>query len=247
MVEYMVSILGSKLLRLGHKLHCIHLFHLCLKNNNLFQVTFTHPEGRIHALTLTDLICDTAVVFFSSWTPHFDAKAPHADESLDHPFWVQIVDLCQLLWEEYFLILIGEHIGEVISIDNSEAYRYKLFGPRIRLLVKELHRLPQRVLIPRLDGKGTVKYNLEYSGLPHQCGRCRAHDHLVRNCPKKGPPVRQKNVSNRNKITKQRSEQIKKSEWETPADKGEGLIMLTDCQPCERGHKHFSYSQRYAR
>ena len=94
-------------------------------------------SGRIH-----DLICDTAAIFFSSWRPHFDSKAQNAEESLDHPVWVQIVDLCQVLREESFLKIIGEQIGQVISIDNSEAYRSKLFGPRIRLLVGELHRLP---------------------------------------------------------------------------------------------------------
>ena len=53
------------------------------------------------------------------------------------------------------------------------------------LLVQDLHRLPQAVVIPRLDGERTVEYTLEYSGLPNQCGRCQGHDHLVRNCPKK--------------------------------------------------------------
>ena len=99
--------------------------------------------------------------------------------------WVQIVDMCQVLREEAFLKIIGEQIGQVISIDNYEAYRAKLFGPRIRLLVRDLHKLPQFVVIPRLDGVGTVEYSLEFSGLPKQCGRCRAHDHQVRNCPKK--------------------------------------------------------------
>ena len=165
---------------------------LSLKSNNLFEVTFAHPEGRIHALTQADLVCDTATIFFSSWRPHFDSKAPQAEESLDHPVWVQIVDLCQVLREESFLQLIGEQLGQVISIDNSEAYRAKLFGPRIRLLVRDLHRLPQTVVIPRLDGEGTVEYKLEFSGLPKQCGRCRAHDHLVRNCPKRPTPALKK-------------------------------------------------------
>ena len=160
---------------------------LSLKTNNLFEVTFSHPEGRIHALTQTDLVCDAAPIFFSSWKPHFDSTAPQAEESLDHPVWVQIVDLCQVLREDFFLRIIGEQIGQVISIDNSEAYRAKLFGPRIRLLVRDLHQLPQTVVIPRLDGDGTVEYQLEFSGLPKQCGRCRAHDHLVKNCPKKTP------------------------------------------------------------
>ena len=165
---------------------------LSLKSNNLFEVTFAQPEGRIHALTQADLVCDTAAISFSSWRPHFDSTSPQAEESLDHPVWVQIVNLCQVLREDFFLKIIGEQIGHVILIDNSEAYRAKLFGPRIRLLVRNLHQLPQTVVIPRLDGEGTVEYQLEFSGLPKQCGRCRALDHLVRNCPKKAPPVRQK-------------------------------------------------------
>ena len=194
---------------------------LSLKTNNLFEVTFTHPEGRIHALTQADLICDTAAIFFSSWRPHFDAKASQAEESLDHPVWVQIVDLCQVLREESFLRIVGEQIGQVISIDNSEGYRSKLFGPRIRLLVKELNRLPQTVVLPRLDREGTVEYSLEYSGLPHQCGRCRAHDHLVRNCPKKAPPVRKKEVFDAKIVESRRGGKIKKPEGVTSAEKGD--------------------------
>ena len=193
---------------------------LSLKTNNLFEVTFTHPEGRFHALTQADLFCDTAAIFFSSWRPHFDAKASQAEESLDHPVWVQIVDLCQVLREESFLRIVGEQIGQVISIDNSEGYRSKLFGPRIRLLVKELNRLPQTVVLPRLDREGTVEYSLEFSGLPHQCGRCRSHDHLVRNCPRKAPPVRKKEVSDA-KIVESRSDKIKKPEGESPVDQGD--------------------------
>ena len=199
---------------------------LSLKTNNLFEVTFTHSEGRIHALTQADIICNTAAIFFSSWRPHFDATASQSEESLDHPVWVQIVDLCQVLREENFLRIVGEQIGQVISIDNSEGYRSKLFGPRIRLLVKELNQLPQTVVLPRLDREGTVEYNLEYSGLPHQCGRCRAHDHMVRNCPKKAPPVRKKEVIN-TKITEQRRGQIKKSEEGILADQGAGKITST--------------------
>ena len=158
---------------------------LSLKSNNVFEVTFEQPEGRIHALNQADLTCESAAIFFSSWRPHFDAKTPHAEDSLDHPVWVQIVDLCQVLREESFLHIIGEHIGQVISIDNSEAYKAKLFGPRIRLLVRDLNNLPHTVVIPRLDNEGTVEYALEFSGLPNQCGRCRSREHQVRNCPKK--------------------------------------------------------------
>ena len=158
---------------------------LSLKANNVFEVTFSSPEGRTHALNQADLTCESASIFFSSWRPHFDAKKPQDTDSLDYPVWVQLVDLCQVLRNEAFLQTTSEQIGQVISIDSSDAYKAKLFGLRIRLLVRDLHTLPQVVVVPQLDGDGTVEYALEFSGLPHQCGRCRSRDHQVRHCPRK--------------------------------------------------------------
>lgn len=129
---------------------------LSLKSNNLFEVTFEHAEGRLHALKQTDLTCEAATIFFSSWRPHFDSRTPQARDNLDYPVWVQIVNLCQILREDTFLRTIGEQLGQIISIDNSDAYKAKLCGPRIRLLVQDLNNLPQTVVIPRLDGEGVV-------------------------------------------------------------------------------------------
>ena len=96
----------------------------------------------MHALTQADLTCEAANTTFSSWQPDFDAKTPQDHDQLDYPIWLQVVDLCQIMREESFLRTIGEHIGQVIAIDNSEGYRAKLFGPRIRILVKDLNNLP---------------------------------------------------------------------------------------------------------
>ena len=161
------------------------LTFLSLKANNLFELTFSDLEGRIHALTQMELTCDSANISFSSWRPHFDSKTPEAEDQLDFPVWVQIVDLCQILREDNFLRTVGDQIGQVIAIDNSDAYRAKLFGPRIRILIRDIQTLPHTVVLPRLDGEGSVEYTLEYSGLPHQCGRCRSRDHQVRHCPRK--------------------------------------------------------------
>lgn len=70
---------------------------LSLKTKNLFEVTFIAHEGRTHALTQNDLTCETALISFSSWGPHFDSKRLQVEDSLDFPIWVQIVDLCQFL------------------------------------------------------------------------------------------------------------------------------------------------------
>lgn len=143
---------------------------LLLQENNIFEVTFETPGGRIHALNQADLLCETAAIFFSSWRPHFDARAPRDTEKLDHPVWMQVANMCQVLRGDTFLHTIGENIGQVISIDNSEAYKAKLFGPRIRLLVKDIDNLPHTVVLPKLDGEGKIEYALEFSGLPNQCG-----------------------------------------------------------------------------
>jgi hypothetical protein len=158
---------------------------LSILANNVFEVTFEQPEGRIYALNQADLMCESATIFFSSWRPHFDASTSLDRETLDYPVWMQVVNLCQILRDEEFLRTIGDQIGQVISIDNSETYRAKLFGPRIRLLVRDLDNLPHTAVLPRLDGEGTIEYALEFSGLPNQCGRCRSRDHQVRFCPKK--------------------------------------------------------------
>lgn len=158
---------------------------LSLQANNVFEVTFDRPEGRIHALNQADLTCESAAIFLSSWHPHYDANQLQDTEHLDYPVWMQVANLCQILRDERFLHTIGNQIGQVISIDSSEAYKAKLLGPRIRLLVQNLDALPHTVVLPRLDGKGTQEYALEFSGLPNQCGRCRSREHQVRNCPKK--------------------------------------------------------------
>jgi hypothetical protein len=174
------------------------LILLSIKANNLFEVTFSSIEGRTHALTQADLTCEAANIIFSSWQPHFDAKTPQDHDQLDFPIWMQVADLCQIMREEGFLRTIGEHIGQVIAIDNSDLYRAKLFGPRIRILVKDLNKLPKTIKVPRLDREGAVVHKLEYSGFPNQCGRCRSRDHQVRNCPKKDAKLQRQDPAHSN-------------------------------------------------
>ena len=181
---------------------------LSVNANNAFEVTFDKAEGRIHALNLTDLVCEKASIYFSSWRPHFDPKNPQAADKLDHAIWVQIVDLCQVLREETsFLQEIGEQLGQVISIDNSAAYKSKLYGPCIRILVKDLKALPKTVVIPRLDGEGTMEYAFEFSGLPNQCGRCRSREHQVRHYPKKEFHQKKAEVNRGDKTTQHQRRQ----------------------------------------
>ena len=73
---------------------------LSLKTNNLFEITFSSLEGRIHALTQTELVGESANISFSSWRPHFDALAHQTQDQPDFPIWLHIVDLCQILKDD---------------------------------------------------------------------------------------------------------------------------------------------------
>lgn len=139
---------------------------LSLKTNNVFEVTFDQPEGRTHAPNQADLTCESAAIFFSSWRPYFDASQPHASDRLDHPVWMQVVNLYQVLGDDMFLHTIGEQIGQVISIDNSDAYKAKLFESRIRLFVQDLNALPHTVILPRLDRK--ARSSMPWSSVGYQ-------------------------------------------------------------------------------
>ena len=54
------------------------LAFLSLEANNLFEVIFSHLEGRLHALTRTELTCEATPIFFSNLRPHIDSKTPLA-------------------------------------------------------------------------------------------------------------------------------------------------------------------------
>ena len=41
------------------------------------------------------------------------------------------------------------------------------------------------MILPRLDGEGTIEFALEFSGLPNQCGRCRSREHQVKYYPRR--------------------------------------------------------------
>lgn len=53
---------------------------------------------------------------------------------------------------------------EVLVVDDTESYREKLSGPRVRILVEDINKLPEKILIPRLDWEGEILYDIEYSG-----------------------------------------------------------------------------------
>lgn len=65
---------------------------------------------------------------------------------------MQFMGLNRFLRKEEFLKALASQIGEVILIEDSESYRGKTAGPRIRILVQDLAALPNTVALTGSDG-----------------------------------------------------------------------------------------------
>ena len=77
---------------------------------------------------------------------------------------------------------MGKRLGTVLLIDLSDTYRGKTSGPRVRVLVSELKKLPLVSEIPTGRGKPPKVHKIVYLGKPVQCIRCKAYGHTVGHC-----------------------------------------------------------------
>jgi hypothetical protein len=60
---------------------------------------------------------------------------------------------------------IGNQIGMVQFIDNLEFEKVKMLGPKIKVLVEQLDKLFQLVILLHVDKEGDFKLQLIYKGL----------------------------------------------------------------------------------
>lgn len=67
-------------------------------------------------------------------------------------------------------------------MDLSDSWVGKTAGPRIRIIVSDIHSLPSTVLIPGRVPGSTVEHKMTYSGLPNRCVRCKNFGHNVKQC-----------------------------------------------------------------
>lgn len=70
----------------------------------------------------------------------------------------------------------------MILIEDSDSYKGKTAGPRIRTLVQDPSALPASITLIGTDGATKQKIKVQYSGLHNQCNRCRGFRHYVKDC-----------------------------------------------------------------
>lgn len=122
---------------------------MSMRPNNFFEVLFSQELGRAQTLTNINYTCDNLVISFAPWSPFFDAETETEwpDEKLKIALWVQIVGLPLPLQTKPFLIEALAIVGEVLLVDESEAYRAKMSRPRVRILTEDIDNLPRQKIL----------------------------------------------------------------------------------------------------
>jgi hypothetical protein len=147
--------------------------------NNYFEIEFDDPAGRDKTLEAQYYDLNGQTICISPWSPYFNYEKDYRHSKPNISLWVQIVDLPPFYRSKDMVHDLITAFAEVVAIDDTDSYKSKLSGPRIRIITSNVDTLPKTITLPRHDGKGDLIYELEYSGLPEQCGRCRSYDHTV--------------------------------------------------------------------
>lgn len=162
-----------------------------IRANNYMEIEFEDALGRDQALEVQYYDMSGQTICILPWSPYFNFEEDYASSKSYTSLWVQIVDLPPFYRSKDIIQDFVSAFAEVISVDDTESYRTKLSGPRIRIITTDVEKLPKMLTLPRHDGRGDVAYKLAYSGLPEQCGRCRSYEHTVSQCNAPQAPNRE--------------------------------------------------------
>jgi len=97
---------------------------------------------------------------------------------LQYPLWVQFLGLSPYLGNIETCIRIMRKISKVLKVELSNTYASKTIGPRIKLLIRHIKNLPQKVIIQGDNTKKNLENKLLFNGLPSQCNHRCALEHL---------------------------------------------------------------------
>ncbi|KAG0596405.1 hypothetical protein M758_UG251000 [Ceratodon purpureus] len=156
------------------------------KGQGFFEAHFSSPIGKQFTLSHADYKFNNRTVMFVEWTPHFD-PGDNAASVLQYPLWAQIKGLPRFLRTEDFLREVIGQFAHVVYIENSDSYRARTLGLRVRIITNKVSELPDTLHIPKIDGDGGVYHDIIYTGSPDECERRHKKDHTVKYCkvPKK--------------------------------------------------------------
>ncbi|KAG0558201.1 hypothetical protein KC19_10G011600, partial [Ceratodon purpureus] len=157
------------------------------KGQGFFEAHFSSPLGKQFTLSHAEYKFNNRNVMFAEWTPHFEPEGDNAASTLQYPLWAQIKGLPRFLRTEDFLREVISQFATVVYVEDSDSYRARTLGLRVRIIPTNVSELPDTLHIPKIDGDGGVYHDIVYTGSPDECERCHKKDHTVKYCkvPKK--------------------------------------------------------------
>ena len=176
-----------------------------LVGNGYFEVSFAIEEGVKHTLSHV-FFFEGKEVPFMPWNADFSSENPSSSTLLEHPLWLQFLGLGLPLRNETCLRILGGKYGQVLCYEDSASYLGRTAGPRIKVLVKDITKIPDRIRLRGSTEGVFQEHKILVTGLPNQCAVCHFVGHPSKNCPtlrktsfKKSPSFRpnQENYTDR--------------------------------------------------
>ena len=160
-----------------------------LVGNGYFEISFAQEEGVQHTLSHA-FFYEGKEVPFVPWNADFSSENPEASTLMEHPVWLQFLGLGLPLRNETCLRILGGKYGKVLYFEDSASFLGRTAGPRVKVLVKDITKIRERVRLRGLSEGVFQEYKILVTGHPNQCAICHSLGHPSRVCPQNKKPPR---------------------------------------------------------
>lgn len=112
-----------------------------------FEACFKIEEGVLHTLSSVYYHGGKGVLF-TPWNPSFNADNAETFSTLEYQVvWIQFLGLSMHLRNEACLKILASKLGRVLFVDNSSNHAGKIAGPRVKVLVHDYAKIPEKIHI----------------------------------------------------------------------------------------------------
>lgn len=108
------------------------------------------------------------------WVQFFD---PSTESFNKIPIWVRLSNLTLHFWQDLVLEVVGEAIGDFMSVDSESPNVYKTMYARILMEIDVSKGLPKKIKLAYPTGPWIQL--LDYEDIPFRCRKFHKTGHLI--------------------------------------------------------------------